>query len=85
MTIERAHRIEPEPSLAGPRIDCPVRPVAPLPGTVALAPHKTVPPLRGEFGAREVHARIGEIVEAARMVEVEMRQHDVAHAAWLQP
>ena len=32
-----------------------------------------------EFGAKDVHRRIGEIFDAAGVVKVEMRQHDMAH------
>jgi hypothetical protein len=59
-------------------MDIPIPLHLPIPLTVELAALRS----RGvQLGAEHVHRRVREIFDAAGVVEVEMRQHDVANIA----
>ena len=82
LVAERAHALEAEPVLAGLAIECPARPMAPLPRDIApfgrrgLAQHRHV-----VFGAVDVDRGMGKVRHAAGVVAVEMRQQHVTHIA----
>jgi hypothetical protein len=77
---QAAHRVEPEPALAAPVVEAPVAHLVPLLGTIAPPPDEAVAALRGfRLRLQHVHGGLGEILQAARMVEIQMGQHDVAH------
>ena len=79
--VQGAHAVEAEPAFAlAAGVGGPVVPRRPLLRAEALAVQPRAPgfgvlPLAGE----QVHPRARKVVEPAGMVEIEMRQHDVAH------
>src|SRR3954465_9514118 len=81
--LQPSHAVEAEPRLAftGP-VRAPVGPRTPLLRTAPPAGEHRSPPLRRLLlGEEHVHGGARKVVEAARMIEVEVRQHDVAYVA----
>ena len=83
--VERVHRVESEPLLAsGYTVSLPVTNAVPLGRAVpALRDEATAHSLGGlALHVHHMHACMGEILEAARMIEIEVREDDVADVAW---
>src|SRR3954466_14452093 len=81
--LQPSHAVEAEPRLTftGP-VRAPVGPRTPLLRTVPHAVEHRSPLLRRLLlGEEHVYGRARKVVEAAGMIEVEVRQHDVAHVA----
>lgn len=81
--IELAHGIEPEPRLATVGIGAPVTYGVPLSRPIALFGDETpaLPKRRFVFDGQNMHAGLRKVLDPAGVVEVEMRQHDVADIA----
>ena len=85
--VQRLRAGEAEPGLAiRGRIASPLRPRSPLlrPISLAVEPRRLLHG-RHPFRFEQVHARVWKVVESAGVVEVEVREHDVAHVLWFEP
>lgn len=84
-TIERADAIEPEPAFTGVGVSAPVADLLPLGGPITAARDETLTLVFRSVTLRLHHmdSSVGKILEAAGMIEIEMRQDDVANVARL--
>src|SRR5690554_3724912 len=81
--VERPDAVEAEPGLAAARVGPPVPHIVPLTGAVAARCNEA-PPLflsRLALGLHDVNAGVGEVLNPARVVEVQVGEHDVAYVA----
>src|SRR5690606_3179049 len=78
--VEVAHAVEPEPGLAAGPVIPPANAVVPLLRPVALAGDEAVAPAarRLQLRAEDVDRGLGEILDAAGVIEVQMGENDVA-------
>ncbi len=82
---QRGDRGEAEPLVAGRAVADPLRTVRPLGRDVATLLHeRRRVERRLELGLVDVHARLGEVAEPARVVEVHVGEHDVGDVGRVQ-
>jgi hypothetical protein len=79
--VEAAHRAEAVPGLPARFVPLPLRHILPLLRPIAPPRDETPPPPLGgiQFRRHHMHDGVGEVLEAAGMIEVEMGEHDVTH------
>jgi len=81
-----AHAVEAVPPLAASSVELPARPVRPVRGPVALALEERAPRHRGlVLDLEHVDVGVGEVRETAGVVDIEVREHDVAHVRGSSP
>lgn len=81
--VERPHRIKAEPALAAGSIAAPAAVIAPLLRTKTLPLQPALPHwCRIQLPLQQMHACVGKVADAARMVEIEMRQDNMAYILW---
>ncbi len=81
-SIKLPDRVEAEPDLALRGIEAPIANIVPHVGAIALTADKAAMPRgRGAFDGQDMDPRAWKILDAARMVEVEVRENNVTDVA----